>query len=434
MSALESLIAAGGEAGLLESLTYDIPPQSTAVVQRKQNVRFYPTSASSLSYTGVRTVRIRLGGNDWLDPNLRLQYTLQNTGAGFLAPVCGPWGPFGMVRLLCNSVEIDRIDWYNRFHELHGWRLLTMEQQAAEGVYGWSSAWTGTPHPNPGILPANASVTVSFKPLLSLFTSGKALPSRYCPVELEFSLTPNAVDWLAPFDHQNPAVAASQVFSINNIQVIADQLVLDEAVQASFYTSLLANRVLSIPITQSIMLQQNIPAGATSVSFNISRAFSRLSHIWLTFLGAGAATNVATSFVMPHVQDAGLVNSWGTYPNFTANTDVVNCPTVRLSIGPMNIPDPAPVSSMSEHWLMLQKALPGVPYLDRADFMAQTFVSAFDLRRVPGDPTSAISTRAGEMLRVDIKNITADVSQSVIVTLMAYSVVSVREAGITLLD
>ena len=89
---------------------------------------------------------------------------------------------------------------------------------------------------------------------------------------------------------------------------------------------------------------------------------------------------------------------------------------------------------MSEHWLMLQKALPGVPYLDRADFMAQTFVSAFDLRRVPGDPTSALSTRSGEMLRVDIKNITADVSQSVIVTLMAYSVVSVREAGITLLD
>ena len=79
MSGLESLIAAGGEAPLLESLSYEIPAQSSAVVQRKQHVRAYPTSASTLSPTGVRTVRIRLGGNDWFDPqSLRLVYTIQN--------------------------------------------------------------------------------------------------------------------------------------------------------------------------------------------------------------------------------------------------------------------------------------------------------------------------------------------------------------------
>ena len=84
---------------------------------------------------------------------------------------------------------------------------------------------------------------------------------------------------------------------------------------------------------------------------------------------------------------------------------------------------------------MLQKVLPHTPYLDRADFMQQTFVSAFSTLRTPGDPTSAISTRAGELLRIDIKNLTGgSQASSVYVTLMAFSCVSVREAGITMLD
>ena len=182
MSGLEALIAAGGEAPLLESLSYEIPSQSSAVVQRKQNVRAYPTSASTLSPNGVRTVRIRLGGNDWFDPqSLRLVYTIQNTGAGNLCPSCGPHGPFGLVRLLSGGCELDNLPSYNRHHELHGWRLLTMEQQAAEGVYGWASAWPlqtvagNTPHPNQGFISPQANLTVSFKPLLSIFTSGNTI-------------------------------------------------------------------------------------------------------------------------------------------------------------------------------------------------------------------------------------------------------------------
>ena len=59
MSALESLIAAGGEAPLIDSLSYSIPAASTAVTMRKQHVRAYPTSASTLTPTGTRTVRVR---------------------------------------------------------------------------------------------------------------------------------------------------------------------------------------------------------------------------------------------------------------------------------------------------------------------------------------------------------------------------------------
>ena len=79
MSALESLIAASGEAPLIDSLSYPIGAASTAVTMRKQHARAYPTSASTLTPAGTRTVRMRLGGDDFVDPSsLRIQYVLQN--------------------------------------------------------------------------------------------------------------------------------------------------------------------------------------------------------------------------------------------------------------------------------------------------------------------------------------------------------------------
>ena len=130
-----------------------------------------------------------------------------------------------------------------------------MEQQAAEGVYGWASAWplqtvvTNTPHPNQGFLSPGAPLTVSFRPILSVFTSGKALPMRYMPLELELTLAP-ATEWTNALDYTalNPA-AASREYTIGNIQLLHDSMVLDPAIEESFYKSLLSNRVLSIPTT-----------------------------------------------------------------------------------------------------------------------------------------------------------------------------------------
>ena len=134
---------------------------------------------------------------------------------------------------------------------------------------------------------------------------------------------------------------------------------------------------------------------------------------------------------MPTAQDAALTASWHNRPQFTREED---CPSVRLSIGPLNVPDPQPVATFQEHWHMLNKALGYVPYLDRADFASQTFVSVFDLRRTPGDPTSSLSTRSGDLVRIDVKNLTPNVAQSMVVTLWSLSVISCRESGISLLD
>lgn len=435
MSQLESLLATANEAPLLDSLSFQIPSYSTAVIQRKQGCKAFPTSASTLTPTNVRTVRLRLGGNDWTDSaSVRLVYTLQNTdGQGRnLVPVCGPWGPFGLVRLMSGGVEIDRIDQMNRAHELHGWRLQTIEHQAAEAVYGWSSAWTGGPHPNQGYIADGQSVTVSSKPMLSVFTSGKAIPNRMLPLELELTLTANAIDWLSPQDYALVPQVASTSYALNSIYLVYDSMALDPSIDESFYRSMLASKRLSMPTMVQYQVTQSIPVNADSLSFNVVRSFSRLSHIWITFVGAGAGTNVATSFVNPRALDPNLVQTLFTHPQFRREQD---CPSVRLSIGPMNIPDPGPAERIHEHYMMLQKALNGAcPYVDRADFGSQTFVSAFNLCRVPGDPQTALSTRSGDLIRIDLRNLTPGVANTCVVTLWAYQVLSIAEAGISVLD
>ena len=113
MSALESMIAShpSGEAQIHSSLSYELPAPSTAIVDRKQHVRAYPSSASSLSFSGTKTVRIRLGGEEFIDPSsIRIMFTIKNeSSTGILQPLVGPWGVWQQAYLRSNGVELDNI-------------------------------------------------------------------------------------------------------------------------------------------------------------------------------------------------------------------------------------------------------------------------------------------------------------------------------------
>ncbi len=174
---------------------------------------------------------------------------------------------------------------------------------------------------------------------------------------------------------------------------------------------------------------QSIPSGSTSYTFSIVRAFSKLSQIWITF--RTAAGSVSSKFAIPTAQDAATTATWGSHPLF--NSDMPS-PSIRLSIGPKNTPDYQPITTVQEHYWQLMKTLPATPYLDRNDFASDTFISVFDLRRAPGDMTSSMGTRSGDQIRIDMKNLTANIATEVWVTCFAMSVVSVREQGITILD
>ena len=426
MSSLESLIATGGEAPMLDSLDFTLPPASTACVDRRQHVRAYPTSASTLSPTGTRTVRLRLGGDDFIDPHsIRVMYTIKETGgANPLICLTGPWGAWSQVYLRSNGVELDNIPQYGRFHQQYGWNQLSMHEQFGEAaICGLNGSWGNGANNQPqvGYVPTNGSYTVIHKMHLSLFSSGKLLPTRYAPLELEMTLNSQTSDWLVN--------TGSQAFEISNIQLMYDAYVLDEAVQESFYKALLSSRVLSIPTMTVYQVVQSIPTGSTSFSFSAVRAFSRLSHVWLTFRNAGGRSS---QFICPTTVAA---NS-GAQPvlsDTNATLNAPNSPSARLSIGPHYWPDPQPANTIPELFYQLQQALPGVPNITRDNYLTNAFTIVFDVRKVPSDPTSSISTRSGDLLRVDLLNLTANAATECWMTLFAFSVTAVRESGVTLL-
>ena len=428
MSSLESLISTAGEAPLMDSLSFVLPPASTSVVDRRQHVRAYPTSASTLTPTSTRTCRIRLGGDDFVDASsIRLVYTINNLdGTNPLTPLTGPWGAWSQVYLRSNGVELDNIPHYGRFHQQYGWNHLQQSEQFGEAaICGMNGSWATTDQgnqPSMGTIAKSSSYTVMHKMYLSLFSSGKMLPTRYCPLELEISVSNVVSDWLST------ASGKSTTFSITNVQVLYDAYIVDETVSESFYKALLASRVLTIPTMTVYQTVQTIPPGSTSFSFAAVRAFSRLSHVWLTFRKTGARSS---QFLCPTTITG---NSGGTPELSDSNAaGAPNSPSARLSIGPHFWPDPQPANNIPEMYYMFQKALPGVPNITRDNYQTNCFTICFDVRKVPSDPTSAISTRSGDLLRVDLQNLTADVANEVWLTLFAFSVTSIRESGVTLL-
>jgi len=415
---------------MLDALDFTLPPASTAIVDRRQHVRAYPTSASTLTPSGTRTVRLRLGGDDFVDASsIRIQYTINETaatGTAALVPLAGPWGAWSQLYLRSNGVELDNIPMYSRFHQQYGWNQLTQEEQFGEaaitGMAGsYQTSGVNTNQPQMGQIAHGSSFTVIHKLYTSLFSSQRYLPTRYMPLELEMSLNATVSDWLS--------ASGSQSYSISNVQLLMDVITLDEAVQASFYSALLANRVLSIPTMTVYQVVQSIPAGSTSFSFAAVRAFSRLSHIWLTFRNTGARSS---EFLCPTYQAAGATGPATPLGSAPTLADGFS-PSARLSIGPHYWPDPAPVTTIPEHFYMFQKALPGVPNITRDNYLSNCFTIAFDVRKNPSDPTSSISTRSGDLLRVDLLNLTANAVTECWLTMFAFSVTACRESGVTLL-
>ena len=89
---------------------------------------------------------------------------------------------------------------------------------------------------------------------------------------------------------------------------------------------------------------------------------------------------------------------------------------------------------MAEHYYMFQKALGHVPNMTRHLFEHQAFSMVFDIKKMPTDITSSLSTRSGDQIHIQLRNLTADRCTEVWVTMLSLSVVAIREAGLQLLS
>ena len=427
------MLAAAKPPGLHPGFVYDVIPTSTAIVDRRQSVSAYPTSATSLSQNGTRSCRISIGSDGFCDASsIRLMFTINNLDTTKqLRPYSGPWGCWSRVRLMSQGTLLESLDHYGRHHEFFGFQLLPLQDQWSEaavtGIHGsWGSGMDQL-QPKLGRIEPNKRVTVLHKLNLSLFNSQKILPLRYCPLELDLTLAA-AKDWVdtVTLSAGNPSFSSN--YSISDIRVIYDMVLPDESLIAQFYSGLLNNQIMSIPVLCAYQFSHSIVDGATSVDITASRAFSKISSIWVSF--SGNVDNLNADFRLPVFMDQGF----GVNPNLDTGSPGW-APSIRMSIGGKSYPDPAPADTIAMQYYHLQKALGYSPNITRDDYMFDTYAYVFDTKRVPFDHGSGISSRSGDLIRIEVKNLDpAREAKLAHVTMFCYAVVAIREISVQLLD
>ena len=73
------------------------------------------------------------------------------------------------------------------------------------------------------------------------------------------------------------------------------------------------------------------------------------------------------------------------------------------------------------------------PNITRSAFESECFTIVFDLKKLPQDPTSSLSTRSGDLVRIDLTGLQANAATECWMTMISFGVCAIRESGVTLL-
>ena len=85
---------------------------------------------------------------------------------------------------------------------------------------------------------------------------------------------------------------------------------------------------------------------------------------------------------------------------------------------------------------MMVKALGYQPNITRHAFEHECFTICFNVQKNPGDVTSSLSTRSGDLVRVELTNLSSGTNGAATecwMTMISFGVVAIRETGVTLL-
>ena len=131
---------------LIEGLSYKLSPGASYVTNRR-SVSFFPSGSDTYSpSSGVKVIRIKVNGTDWLDPSdAKVQFGITNNHASdsiyFLS---SSHSYFSRLRVLCGSQVVEDIQSYNRVCEM----LSVLQSQnkvdndGIEGARTWYDSTT----------------------------------------------------------------------------------------------------------------------------------------------------------------------------------------------------------------------------------------------------------------------------------------------------
>ena len=380
---------------LVDGLSYQLKP-GASYVQRREFATYFPSGSDTYSSTsGVKVIKIRLSGDTWLDPStVRVMFDINNTHASDnLTFISGPHCFFRRLRILAGGTCIEDIDNYNKIHEMFS-TFQTKDVRHNDDIEGMVSYKDTLAHSQTFLgleaLGPGKKRTVGMKLCSGILNQDKMLPIRYCPLEIELELVNQP---------QDSVKEAAPSWTLSNVQLKADTITLDSALQNSYASHLLEGKSLNINF-QTYVAQDQVVSN-WDFSINISRAASRLKAIFISLMGNIGNVNLKefNTFWHPMGDNAGFEGYY--VPEYEFETQV--------QIGSKVYPSSMPIRSVSEAFCQLRKTL-GVHSssfhaldISPSEYRSFAHIQAIDLEKMIGSSFTGENTRDGSLMTVKIK-------------------------------
>ena len=459
---------------LIDGLSFKLQPGASYIQQRRA-VSFYTSGSNVYSPSGTKVVRIQLNGDDWLDPSsVRVMFKLKNIDTNpnhRLRPLCGPWSFFRRVRILCGGGQlVEDISDYNRLHEMLS-ILQSSNSRANDDAEGFGTRWDDSQKQvyydvkapvAPSTLPTvqaivnapsimtlpgikgNSYKYVGFRLKCGIFNQPKFIPLRYCPLTIELEVCNSLTDPIISNLGITSFTAAntSTVWEIEDVQIKASVVSLDNALANSYTEHLLKGGALPLQYTQYFTLQQTISGSSPTVT--ITRSASRLKEAYFTLtdtttINGSVLYNTTNLFYHPMFE-------WATgadmtlYPPYDATKEV----EWDIQIGSRLFPE-TNCRSVSESFKFLREILhlPDMHQhsvdITEEQYRVDKFIMAFDFQRVAEAGYTGINTKAGDLMVFKMRPapgaaFTGDIANTLYATLAADCILEIKDTGCSVYD
>ena len=287
---------------------------------------------------------------------------------------------FGRMRVYLGGQLIEDVLNLNR-HVGMMMKLLPANRNITQSIEG-VGADGGTNGPTSDLIPASASRNI-LTPLhgSGFFASHYLIPVGSFGVTVELELCDPA--FVAAY--QNPTgTNRSQTYSIIQARLLADVVHVDSAIQNQISQALLEGKPLPIHFKTWNNTNYSIDSSGGSWSINISRGFSRLASVFVTFSNQAKTVLNTAGYTRSN-----FFGSWHSNAAYDFTRDTFSA---QLAVGPLLFPD-YPIGQLghAECFYQLSKCLAMHSSLDGVSitpnlYRGDSFILALDLEKCATSP------------------------------------------------
>ena len=451
MSGLDGIVA-GVADDIVPGLQYSLATKRGAkYVKQRNNSTFYPNTSNTYSVsTGQRTIRVLISdaGSSMLDlSTLRIACRINNTSANPLIFTGRHLGcMFYRVTTRIKGVVVDDVQYYNRLCGMLqsfkpananysdgvgqlGTGYNDTANVVATATFASSTLTTTKANVSEGIrlqgpdvdpIAGNSSRRVLFDlPGISALNNHYLLPIGRYPIEITLELVNDVKDVLAcgflnadgSINGTKSRPTTSQSFTLDEVEVKCDTLLLDSAVISNIEEALVGQKPLSMHLRPWNVTQYNV-SGSTTWSQIFNRAYSRLLSVFVNFTpkklpdSYGALWTQSNLFTSWHGHPDATGFFPGKKPQYNATRDEFR---YQIQLGSQLYPN-VPIRSHAESYYHLQKCVgeltTGVGVSTGPTYRSTCFHLATDFEKVASTPAgqadfSGVNTKmSGEQMRL----------------------------------